>query len=195
MTAYNPFQKKQRMNVVKDTTLNTLSRIWQVMVAATGELKMAGNPKQNFDMLIIRMINISDLPAVSEILAGNKVDVKPQTKNAAPGLSNIDSATTLSSFLSNDKELVLLTEWNNNTEINEFGDGKIKFHYAGIDRTFTQKLSIYLKNKTGKLWTLEITESKNMPTVNEIKTEELKSDPLVSDALSLFEDATVISIK
>jgi len=68
---YTPDQKEQMKNITADVSLNTLSRVWQVMVAALGELKNAGAPKQNFDMLVIRMINISELPPSSQILAEN----------------------------------------------------------------------------------------------------------------------------
>lgn len=193
---YTPDQKEQMAAIAENATLNTLSRIWQVMIAAVWELKSAPNPKQNFDMLVIRMINISDLPPVSAILE-NRESAPASAgataiRNSKP--SALKSATDLSMALSTDKEIVLLSEWNK-SEIMEFGNNKIKMHYAGTDNDFIKGLIQYLKNKTGADWTVELVDSENKPTVSEVQKEEIKNDPLIADALGLFGDASVVSVK
>ncbi|MDR2268689.1 MAG: DNA polymerase III subunit gamma/tau [Rickettsiales bacterium] len=191
---FTPDQKEAMKKITTDVLLNTLSRIWQVMVAAVGELKSAGNPKQNFDMLIIRMMNISDLPPVSQILneLGKKTDGGRQTKE---NKNSINSAADLSNSLSADKELILFSEWNNNSEVLEFTYGKIKLHYKGGDGNFAANLSAYLKNKTDAAWEIELAQTENKMTVSESARAEIKNDPLVADALNLFGDANVVSVK
>ncbi|MDR3208774.1 MAG: DNA polymerase III subunit gamma/tau [Rickettsiales bacterium] len=196
---YTPDQKQQMREIADGATLNTLSRIWQVMVSANGEMKAAGNPKQNFDMMIIRMINISELPPVSQILETR--DKRQETSNIAsePRATNheprFSSATDLSAAMSAEKELTLLAEWNGNCEIIDFSDGKIKMHYRGEDGTFAMNLSAYLQKKTGRQWEIELAATENKMTVGETRNEEIRGDPLVADALNLFADATVMSVK
>jgi DNA polymerase-3 subunit gamma/tau len=65
---YTADQREQMQNINSKITINTLSRIWQVMVAAVPEMQAAGNQKQCFDMLIIRCMHIANLPSVPDIL-------------------------------------------------------------------------------------------------------------------------------
>jgi hypothetical protein len=195
---YTPDQKQHMKEIADGATLNTMSRIWQVMVAAGAELKAAGNPKQNFDMLLIRMINISDLPPVSQILdtrdkrqEASGAAAEPRTTNHEP---RIVSANDLSAALSADKELTLLAEWSGGCEIIDFADGKIKIHYSGTAAGFVAGLSAYLRKKTGVQWDIDLAESENKMTVGETRNAEIRGDPLVADALNRFGDATVMSV-
>ena len=194
---YTPDQKKQMTEIIKDVSLNTLSRVWQVMVAAVGELKSAGNPKQNFDMLVIRMINIADLPPISQILqsqGSRGFSEAPVPKHDAPK-PVFETAVQLADAMAIDKELVLLGEWNNQVEVMSFNDGAIQMHYRGNDKNFEANLNKYLTAKTGKNWTIEIAAHiDNHPTVSEERAEEIKKNPIVADALDLFADATVVSV-
>ena len=65
----SPYTADQRETIKKineNVSLNTLSRIWQVMVAAVPELQASGNQKQCFDMLIVRLMHIADMPPIPE---------------------------------------------------------------------------------------------------------------------------------
>ena len=67
----SPYTADQRETIKKineNISLNTLSRIWQVMVAAVPELQASVNQKQCFDMLIVRLMHIADMPPISELL-------------------------------------------------------------------------------------------------------------------------------
>ncbi len=68
---YTADMRAQILELNKTVTLNTLSRLWQVLVAAVPEMAAAGNPKQCFDMLIVRCMHIADMPSISEILKQN----------------------------------------------------------------------------------------------------------------------------
>ncbi|MDR1027314.1 MAG: DNA polymerase III subunit gamma/tau [Rickettsiales bacterium] len=222
---YTPDQKSQMTEIVGAASLNTLSRVWQVMVAAANELRNAGNPKQNFDMLVVRMINISELPPVSQILE-NKTSVQalssrgeqraggtdpgpsetagprsiPASGGAAPASTASNSwvgyntAAEVAAALSADREVLLMAEWNN-SEIIDFAPGKIKLHYNGGNASFVATLTDFLKKKTGADWKIELAETEHKPTVSEEAVAAQRSDPLVADALGLFSDAQVVSIK
>lgn len=193
---YTADQRAKIRSINSQITLNTLSRIWQVMVASVPEMQASSNQKQCFDMLIVRLMHIAELPSVAEII--NK---QPTTQTApkpsvapAPKKTEITSATDLASALQSDKEILLYSYYTTNIEVSEFMPGKIVYFDRGDDAEFEKKLSIWLRNKTGSTWTLERNaKSEHVQTVTEQKREEIASDPMVADAMSLFEDAEIVS--
>lgn len=210
---YTADQREQIQDINTRVSLNTLSRIWQVMVAAVPEMQAAGNQKQCFDMLIIRMMHIADMPSVPEIIkqqeSENRVrDVKniladrmarPSTDSAPiqkPQTRTITNANELACALQETKEILLYSYYSNNIEIAEFAVGKIKYFDRKGDADFAHKLASWLMDKTGMAWTLEKSqESTHEHTISEQKQEELEADPLVASAMSLFENAEIVGVK
>ncbi len=212
---YTADQREQIQNLNGRITLNTLSRIWQVMVAAVPEMQAAGNQKQCFDMLIVRMMHIADMPSVPEIIkqqesAQKTRDVKnifadrmaqtaPVHADNAPEKPQarvITNASDLAHALQESKEILLYSYYSSNIEISEFVDGKIKYFDRKGDADFAHKLAIWLNDKTGKQWQLErVMESVNAQTMNEQQHEELVADPLVASAMDLFADAEIVGVK
>lgn len=200
---YTADQREQIRNINEKVSLNTLSRIWQVMVASVGEMQSAGNQKQCFDMLIVRLMHIADMPPVSEILkqqaAGPKPTVaatkKPDVVAQKPKFRELKSAADLAAALQETKEILLFSYYSSNIEIVEFGNDTIKYYDRKGDADFPPRLSAWLTDKTGKTWTLErATESQHVATVAEQNQSELESDPMVASAMSLFENAEIIGL-
>ena len=209
---YTADQREQMQNINSKITINTLSRIWQVMVAAVPEMQAAGNQKQCFDMLIIRCMHIANLPSVPDILkqqeSENRVrDVKniladrmaqTDTPTAAPQKQFIEikSAADLANALQSTKEILLYSYYSSNIEVSEFSECKITYFDRKGDADFAHKLTIWLNDKTGKQWVLQReTQSNNAHTISEQKQEELAADPLVASAMSLFENAEIVGVK
>ena len=85
--------------------------------------------------------------------------------------------------------------FNNNIEIVEFTDGKIKIFDRGNDKEFLPKLSNWLKTTTGKVWDIELMEqSQHQQTNSEHVKEEIQSDPMVASAMNLFDDAEIVNV-
>ena len=193
---YTADQRTKIRNINSQITLNTLSRLWQVMVASVSEMQASSNQKQCFDMLIVRLMHIAELPSVAEIInkqTTTQTAPKPSVE-PAPKKTEITSATDLASALQSDKEILLYSYYTTNIEVSEFAPGKIVYFDRGDDTEFEKKLSIWLRNKTGSTWTLEHnTKSEHAQTVTEQKRQEIASDPMVADAMSLFEDAEIVS--
>lgn len=201
----SPYTADQRETIKKineNISLNTLSRIWQVMVAAVPELQASSNQKQCFDMLVIRLMHIADLPSISEILKQNSApEQKPVPKEEQPVVPqeskyiDIKNSNELVNALQSTRELLLYSYVSSNLEIIEFESGKIKYFDRQNDKNFAQKLSVWLRDNTGKTWTLEIaTEDPHVETISEHKKAEIASDPMVASAMDLFEDAEIVNI-
>ena len=209
---YTAEQRERIKDINTHVSLNTLSRIWQVMVAAVPELQASGNQKQCFDMLIIRMMHIADMPPVADILkqqeSANRVrDVKniladrmaqsePQIKETVTEKITISTTNDLASALQASKEILLYSYYSSNIEVAEFTNGKMKYFDRKGDGDFSHKLSAWLFDKTGHQWVLErVVESVHTHTMSEQKQEELAADPLVASAMDLFADAEIVRVK
>ncbi|MCL2737322.1 MAG: DNA polymerase III subunit gamma/tau [Alphaproteobacteria bacterium] len=84
-----PFSADQREAIIKSmdgVTVNTLSRLWQVMVASVEEMQKSTNQKQCFDMLVVRLMRVADMPTVATLLQQND---ESGIKNIEPGATNI----------------------------------------------------------------------------------------------------------
>ena len=210
---YTADQRDQIHAINKTVKLNTLSRIWQVMVAATAEMQAAGNQKQCFDMLIVRLMHIADMAPIPELLkqadtprgAAPMPERKAATPAAAPQTAmaqpaqnaplTITSATELAAALQHARELLLYSYYSSNIEVSEFTEGAIKYFDRKGDADFAPRLSKWLQDVTGNPWTLtRATESAHVHTVTEQKQEELAADPMIANAMSLFEDAQIVSV-
>ena len=200
---YTVDQRETIKNINENISLNTLSRIWQVMVAAVPELQASSNQKQCFDMLIVRLMHIADMPSIPELL---KQQDTQQTEQPVPQKTEkpvvektkyleIKTSDELAAALQQARELLLYSYYTNNLEITDFAIGKIKYFDRKGDKDFSQKLAVWLKDKTGKQWELEmIQESPHQQTVSEHAKAEIAADPMVASAMDLFEDAEIVNI-
>ena len=206
MVTNSPYTADQRDKINKINSrisLNALSRIWQVMVASVPEMQASGNQKQCFDMLIIRLMHIADMPSVPEILKQTKSaqpNANLQTNDAQHTTNNdklsIQNANDLANALQASKEILLYSYYTSNIEVVEISNYILKYFDRRGDADFAHKLSVWLNDKTGHAWTLErITESPHTHTITEQKKEELESDPMVASAMDLFADAEIVGIK
>ena len=198
---YTADQRERINEINKHVSLNTLSRLWQVMVASVGEMAAAANQKQCFDMLVIRLMHIADMPSVPEILKQNAdtahhaAPVATAPTPNTPQTIEIKSAAELADALSAAREMMLYSYFTKNIEVTGLSDHKISYFDRGNDSEFQQKLVLWLNTKTGAKWELnKIEESHQNKTVREQIQTEAESDPMVADAMSLFEGAEIVGI-
>ncbi len=202
-------QREQIHEIVTKIPLNTLSRLWQVMVAAVPEMQASNNQKQCFDMLIVRLMHIADMPSVAEILqkqptpqsatqisrpTTNITDNIPQPAPVKPK-RKITNAIELGTALQETKEILLYSYFSASIEVIEISENHIKYFDRNSDADFAHKLSNWLFDTTGQTWTLEqVSKSQNVQTVSEQKQNELESDPMIANALNLFEGAQITGV-
>ena len=195
----SPYSADQReiMRQINGTiSLNTLSRIWQVMVAAVPELQASANQKQCFDMLVVRLMHIADLPSIPEILKQNEQPIKQEIKKEEPKTLSFNTVEDVVNALKQSREMLLMSHFNTNLEIIDFSNGKIKYFDRQNDKDFLQKFSRWLNEKTGKQWVIEtVEETQHKQTVSEHKKSEIESDPMVASAMDLFEGAEIVKVQ
>ena len=213
-TPYTADQRAQIREINKTTSLNTLSRIWQVMVAAVPEMQASGNPKQCFDMLVVRIMHVADMPSVGELVKQSQQTSRPDVNAVKEALNNrntnttitstkpvteqikITNATELADALQQSKEILLYSYYSSNIEVAEITENKIKYFDRRGDADFAPRLSAWLMDKTGKMWQIErVQESVHTHTITEQKQEELAADPMIASAMSLFENAEIVGVK
>ena len=194
----SPYTADQRETIKKineTISLNTLSRIWQVMVAAVPELQASSNQKQCFDMLIVRLMHIADMPPVAELLKQNTEITPSKPTPEKTKFMEINTSAELANALQAARELLLYSYYTSNLEITEFTNGSIKYFDRKGDKDFSQKLTLWLKDKTGKAWTVEsVQEAPHQQTLSEHTKAEIESDPMVASAMDLFEGAEIVNI-
>ena len=198
---YTADQREVIKKINENISLNTLSRIWQVMVAAVPELQASTNQKQCFDMLIIRLIHIADMPSIPELLKQQnsenapekKTEIKPVTEQ--PKYLTIKTYDELIQALQNSRELLLFSYFTSNLEIIEFNECKIKCFDRQHDKNFIQKLALWLHDNTGKNWVLECVDNPTgQQTISEHNKSEIAADPMVASAMDLFQDVEIVNI-
>ena len=197
---YTADQREKTKKINSRISLNTLSRIWQVMVAAVSEMQMSGNQKQCFDMLVVRLMHIADMPSVTEILKQNAPTPVAQQKTPEPvatpkPANTINTADELGRAMQADKVILLYTYFSENVEVCEIQNGKLNYFDRKGDKDFSNKLSAWLEKHTGIHWDLiHSATSCNMPTAVEHQKQELETDPMMASAMGLFEGAEIVEV-
>ena len=194
---YTADQRARINEINKHVSLNTLSRIWQVMVASVPEMAAATNQKQCFDMLIIRLMHIADMPPISEMVKNEKVSTPNVAAPVAPKPASIEikTANDLADLLKDAREIMLYSYFTKNIEVSSITGKCISYFDRGNDPEFQKKLVVWLKDKTNDNWELnKIEESHQNQTVREQIETDVESDPMVADAMSLFEGAEIVGV-
>ncbi len=197
---YTADQRETIRRINENISLNTLSRIWQVMVASVSELQSSTNQKQCFDMLVVRLMHIADMPSIPDLLKQQNsntptVAVEEKKTEIKSEFLEIKTAGDLSNALQHAHELLLYSYYNTNLEIVEFEIGRIKYFDRGGDKDFSKKLTTWLSDKTGKNWQIELVEqSPHQQTISEHAKSEIEADPMVASAMDLFKDAEIVNL-
>ena len=195
---YTVDQRETIKQINENISLNTLSRIWQVMVSAIPELQASSNQKQCFDMLVVRLMHIADMPSIPELLKQNaqnvsKPESKPIQETPKSNFLEIKTSDELANALQTTRELLLYSYYSTNIEVIEFSNGSIKYYDRKGDKDFQKKLSTWLLEKTGKNWDIKQQENSiHTQTLSEHTRAEIEADPMVASAMNLFEDAEIV---
>jgi DNA polymerase-3 subunit gamma/tau len=62
------FQQDKIREIAKEISLNSLARIWQMLVKGASEITFSSSPKMMFEMLMMRICYLAALPDLKEVL-------------------------------------------------------------------------------------------------------------------------------
>ena len=75
------FQQDKIREIAKEISLNSLARIWQMLVKGASEITFSSSPKMMFEMLMMRICYLAALPDLKQVLLIVDGDKNPQKKN------------------------------------------------------------------------------------------------------------------
>ncbi len=215
---YTNENKDLLKDIASKTSIATLSRVWQMMLQGVSEMQLSTNSKQTLDMLLIRIVYMTDVPPVKDILEElKKQPVKNLDKNETKKieekksepeikteelkqpekkLPEIHNIHDLTSLLQDQKELTLLNDLKNDIEIVSIVSGNIELFNRLQKSDFVMRLKKVLDKATQIDWKiLSKTESKGQTTIAEKEKAIADEDPLLQNALGLFSGASINNIK
>ena len=120
---------------------------------------------------------------------------RPATVVEKPKKLEIRSASELADALNAAREILLYSYFTKNIEVSDFSGTHISYFDRGNDGEFQQKLVHWLNDKTGENWVVErIEKSTQNQTLGEQERAAVEADPMIADAMSLFEGAEIVGI-
>jgi DNA polymerase-3 subunit gamma/tau len=68
LDGYSAFQQEKISKIAHEISLNSLTRIWQMLVKGSLEINFSSSPKMAFEMLLVRICHLVALPNLQQIL-------------------------------------------------------------------------------------------------------------------------------
>lgn len=90
LEGYSKFQQEKISEIAQKISLNSLTRVWQMLTKGNGEINFAVSQKMAFEMLMARICHLVALPNLSQILLGLNEDKIPQENYVAQKTSEIN---------------------------------------------------------------------------------------------------------
>ena len=225
-------EKTKGSEMAKKLNMSSLGMFWQVLFRGYQELLVTKHIYQTSEMIILRLIYLSNTPPPAdlikkienqdqkdnsnEIMTNNlsknnlnnfETTQKNKEENIVENNSNIIkkiySFRELVELFHKYREGVIYTQLYNNVKLISFEEGKIVINLNGIKNPdFIKKVTKLISKWTGRIWTVNISESNIGKTLSEediiIKQKELeiiKNDPSVKKILQDFPGSTIHSVE
>jgi DNA polymerase III subunit gamma/tau len=178
--------------------ITSVANIWKLLLNGLTELKSSNHPLYVFEMILIRVCHLSNIPKLSEVIKSipHKKDTPypAPTDQSAKKLQTFKEAVDL--FYIN-KELILYKYLSDSIAITEYSHGIIKASTnTKLPSDFTQQILALLNKWTNEKWVFEL--SSNTATENKtLKDQELdkiKDNDIVKAINSSFPGAVIKSI-
>ncbi|MES2961549.1 MAG: DNA polymerase III subunit gamma/tau [Pseudomonadota bacterium] len=68
LEGYSQFQQEKISNIAREISLNSLTRIWQMLLKGNQEISASASPKMAFEMLLARICYMVALPNLQQVL-------------------------------------------------------------------------------------------------------------------------------
>ena len=190
-------EKNRAKEMSSQLTMSVLGRFWQALFRGYQDLQKTGYTQQTAEMIIIRLIYISDIPPPSDLVkkieekeVTNKdkfhADVNEQSNNekVLNSLSS-DSKKETKELVNNVKkeiktfrelvelfnyyrEAILYTKLYNEVKVIKFEEGKLTLNIERLsDPNLVKKIIKLISKWTGRIWTISLSDGKTGKTLAE----------------------------
>jgi len=190
-------EKNRAEEISGKLTMSVLGIFWQALFRGYQELQKTAYTQQTSEMIIIRLIYLSDIPPPSDIVKKIEkieettkdrfhTDLKDQS-NTEKILNNLSSASKnepeelinnvkkiiksfreLVELFNLYKEVLLYTKLYNEVKVITFEEGKLTLNIDGLnDPNFVKQITKLISKWTGRIWTVSLSDNKTGKTLAE----------------------------
>ena len=190
-------EKNRAEEISGKLTMSVLGIFWQALFRGYQELQKTAYTQQTSEMIIIRLIYLSDIPPPSDIVKKIEkieettkdrfhTDLKDQS-NTEKILNNLSSASKnepeelinnvkkiiksfreLVELFNLYKEVLLYMKLYNEVKVITFEEGKLTLNIDGLnDPNFVKQITKLISKWTGRIWTVSLSDNKTGKTLAE----------------------------
>ncbi len=187
-----------------------LTRSWQMLLKGVPELQQAFNPQLALEMLIIRLLYVSDQPTPGDVLKKLKDGsaIIPATGKSHPSAESqsgagVNSFHEIVGLFGQHREVILQSQIMNFVHLVKFEQGHLSVRMKeGAPHNLAPQLSEKLSQWTGQRWVVSLSRDAGEPTLAELQQgrqqaalDDVQSHSAVSAALTAFPGAKIIGIR
>ena len=189
-------------------TVPYLSRIWQMLIKGSEEIKVSPNAIKALEMLMVRVVYISSLPDLETLLQDNNVqasnDQQKSNNVVTNAISKINSYDDIIQLCFNNKELVMYHQLVNDIKFVGLADNNLQIALTNeADKNVVSKLQSLLSKATNKQWVVQLVEDNNqsvtihqqMKLDKQQEIDKIKENELVKEILKNFTGSKIAGIK
>ena len=206
--------------LVEQLSLPYLARVWQMLLKGISEARIATNSLTAAEMIIIRLMHVSDMPTPGDLIKDMKEGKQSSAPSASPVVAKAeesvptapvggvipdpDSFEVLVELFSINHELALYAQLQNVylVEFDRHGR-KVEFRPAAYtDANFSGRVSQLLSQWTGNRWVMVVSNAEGQQSLQQQARDALEerkqqaiADPVVQAVLDAFPGAEITNVE
>jgi len=211
-------EKSRGKELSASLSMNTLTRSWQIMLKGIEELNYSPNANYSLDMLIIKLLYVSNMPTTSELMKsienGSKknfnldksLEKTPIVEEKIEEKTNVETPNSfveVVNLFGRNKEVVIYGQLQHSVNLVSFEEGHIKLKLnESLSPNFTREISNKLSEWTGRDWIVESSKESGEKSLIDQQKEffenqknQLLQDPSIACIKDAFNQAEIVKIE
>ncbi|MGI9461411.1 MAG: DNA polymerase III subunit gamma/tau [Alphaproteobacteria bacterium] len=208
-------EKTQSHRLQQKLSMPLLARIWQMLLKGLSEIRIAPDPIIAGEMLLMRLMLVSDAPTPAELADAIKKKnqtLSPQHDGQASASAPTMEKKTLADIdpdkvsfadlvaMVGKSDMRLATTMRSHIRLIDYQfpnpdhGGKLRFQNIDSDCiTLAEDIKQHLSKTTNSLWHVSLGDEAGKPTLDEALYEKIMSNKTVKLAMNLFPESKLIS--
>ena len=218
------FERERGADLGGRLAMPVLTRAWQILLKGVGEARMAPQPLQAVEMVLVRLAYAADLPSPADALKALKDEgqgaprplsepaparrpepvaemVRQPARPPAPK-AEIRNFADVIRLADEHRQAVLSTHLRNSVHLVRLESGTLEFRPDGdAPRDLAQQISRQLESWTGNRWIVAVSSEEGEATLAEQERQaddrrrrEAEADPMIAQVLQTFPGAKVVGV-